>query len=379
MVLVEMQDHRGATEPELVAALRGCQPLALAEAYYRTIGAAYGCARRLLGSSAETEALLRAVYAELWDEAPSDEPLEGWIRQRCYTLGIEHLREVGRSPASWSAASLVPELGEPVAHSSDRVEEALAALDEPARHALLLAHDQGVASAAQDDPEAAQALDRGLAAIAGTDEEDGSQPEDLIPMLGDWTLGLLPAPLASEVEATLHEHPDRAARARLLRRGRRRLEGLPPPSDMGQRVLVAVLATAGIPSGNGRVTEPGNPSPPAAAAPAPATGAVEEPAAGQAEQHDRDAAVQAAGEQPINTAPASEEQQTAPSPVPRDGAEAGTQGIVTNRGLARGSWQRGRRSGGLLLRRLRGGMLMVMVVLAALSVLASVLPRTSRS
>ncbi|MPZ89742.1 MAG: hypothetical protein GEU81_17140, partial [Nitriliruptorales bacterium] len=202
MVLVEMHDHRGTSEADLLAALRDQEPLALAEAYYRSVGAVYGCARRLVGSSAEIEALLRAVYSDLWASPPADEPLEGWVRARCFALGAEHLREARRTAAAQSTATLLADPdtpGTPGADSQDSLEQALADLDEHARRALLLAHDRGMASAQQDDPQAAGALDRGLAAIAGDDEEDGQQPGGLIPLLADWTLGLLAPPVAAEV------------------------------------------------------------------------------------------------------------------------------------------------------------------------------------
>lgn len=350
MVLVEIHDHRGTSEPDLLGALRAREPLALAEAYYRSVGAAYGCARRLVGSSSETEALVRAVYADLWASPPADEPLEGWARARCFALGADHLREAGRAAASPSTATLLADpgtSGAPAPDSPDSLEQALADLDEPARRAVLLAHDRGVASARQDDPEAAGALDRGLAAIADDDEEDGEQPEELIPLLADWTLGLLSAPLAAEVAAAVAEHPDRAARARLLRRGRRRLEGLPPPSDMGQRILVAVLA--GFPSGSRGAPEAHDGARDAEALDA---GGVQNPEA------------VSGGAAPAG-ASGDERQEARASQQPAEGEPSG---ILTGRGLARGSWQGKRRAGGLLLR-LRGGGLRSMVPLLALATL----------
>ncbi|MDQ3538998.1 MAG: hypothetical protein M3415_09425, partial [Actinomycetota bacterium] len=79
-------DYRRADERGVVAGLRQRDPLALAEAYHRSVPAAYACARRLLGSSDDVEALLRTVYAELWASPPDGAGLEGWVRARCFDL-----------------------------------------------------------------------------------------------------------------------------------------------------------------------------------------------------------------------------------------------------------------------------------------------------
>ena len=68
-----------------------------------------------------------------------------------------------------------------------------------------------------------------------------------MPQLGDWVLGLLPADAAASLAADVAARPECTTLAKALRRGRRRLEGLPPTPDMGQRVLVTVLAGAPAP------------------------------------------------------------------------------------------------------------------------------------
>jgi DNA-directed RNA polymerase specialized sigma24 family protein len=246
----DLPDYRRSDDEELLNALARHDPLALAEAYHRTIPATHACARRLVTGPLAVEALVRAVYAALWDDTPPpDAPLEGWLRARCFALGVEHLRAAELAPASPSLATLLPDLPAPNVAYLDAAERALTELDDAERHALLLAHDCGIPSAAQEDDDAVGALDRALVALAGA--EAGAAPDEAPPdddacsdvtLLGDWALGLVPPDRAGEVAVQLATRPGCNARSRVLRRGRRRLEGLPPTPDMGQRVLVAVLA-----------------------------------------------------------------------------------------------------------------------------------------
>lgn len=247
---MERADYRRSKEADLLAGLRAHDPLALAEAYHRTSPAAHACARRLLGNAHDTEALMHAVYGELWASPPETARLEGWVRSQCFRLGVEHLRAQEQAPASPSLALLLPTLPPPTDASHDPAEEALAALPEADRRVLLLAHDQGLATAAQDSPDAAAALERALLSLAGAGEgtEDGSTEECAdVNEMADWTLGLLEADQAAQVTAQVIDRPACAARSRALRRGRRRLEGLPAAPDLGQRVLASVLGFAGAP------------------------------------------------------------------------------------------------------------------------------------
>lgn len=263
MLRTDLPDHRRATEEQLVAALRSRDPLALAEAYHRTIPAAHAAARRLLSGSSEVEALLREVYTQLWSSPPTGAALEGWVRSRCFELAAGDLRERDAAPASPSLTVLLPELPRPEVRYLDAAERALAELDDPQRKSLLLAHDKGVGSDEQNTPDAGAALVAALVTLAGP--EPGSDPLDPsscadVELLGDWILGLLPPQRAAAVAEQVGARPECAALAKALRRGRRRLEGLPPTPDMGQRVLVVVLAGAPAPA-------------PAPAAPAPAAAA----------------------------------------------------------------------------------------------------------
>lgn len=257
MLRTDLLDHRRATDEQLVTALHNKEPLALAEAYHRSIPAAHATARRLLSGSGEVEALLRQVYDELWTSPPHEVSLEGWIRARCFAIAADDLRERDAAPASPSLTALLPELPRPEVRYLDAAERALADLEDGPRRALLLAHDKGVPTEEQSGSDAGAALVTALLALAGP--EPGSDTVDPqacsdIPLIGDWVLGLLPPARAAQVAESVGARPECTALGKALRRGRRRLEGLPPTPDMGQRVLVTVLA--------------GSPPPPPAPAPA---------------------------------------------------------------------------------------------------------------
>lgn len=279
MLRTEGADYRRSREAALLQGLRAHDPLALAEVYHRTSPAAHACARRLLGSAREAEALLAAVYAEVWDAPPETARLEGWVRSRTFGLGAAHLREHERGPAAPSLALLLPDLPAPDSEPADAAEQLLAGLDEEDRRALLLAHDQGVPAAAQDVADAAAALDRALIALAGPGEgvDDGSSQEcSDLEGLPDWVLGTLAADHAARITAAVVDRPACAARSRALRRGRRRLEGLPPAPDMGHRIIATVLAGmhrgsgAAAPSATSPSPAPAGPPPDRSPAPAPA-------------------------------------------------------------------------------------------------------------
>lgn len=262
MLRSDLPDHRRSTEPELLDALRSGDPLALAEAYHRTIPAAHAVARRLFSSTADVEALLDALYRELWQDPPAD-PLEAWVRRRTFELGAAELHERGTPPASPSLATLLPELPAPEVRFLDAAERSLGELGDGDRVVLLAAHDRGLAAAAQGD-DAPTRLHRALRTLGGpdaaTDADIAADPCDDLQSLGDWVLGLVEPETAQRLEQAAAERAGCGAVTRALRRGRRRLEGLPPTPDMGQRVLVRVLAASTAlrtPGANG-----GGPAPP---------------------------------------------------------------------------------------------------------------------
>lgn len=247
MVAANESDYRHSTEPELLAGLRAGHPLALAEAYHRTVAGVHAAARRLLGSPRDVEDLLTSLYGQLWTEPPQEPPLEGWLRQRSFSLGSAQLRARGAAPASASLAPLLPDLPRPPV-GSDALERELAELDDNERRALTAAFDQGQASLHQEQAGAPAALDLALRTLAGSDPpgdeaQAWSSPCRDIEGLADWTLGLLGREQGEAIGTAVAERADCHARARRLRRGRRRLEGLPPPPDVGQRIIARVLAS----------------------------------------------------------------------------------------------------------------------------------------
>ena len=247
MLTPSAADHRRSTEPELLQALGARDPLALAETYSRTVPAAHAVARRLVASTGDVEALLLAVYADLWASPPPDGPLERWVRQRTWALGVEQLRRRGEPASAPSAAGLLPDLPAPDVRYLDAAERALAELPDDHRRALLQAHDQGIPST-QQAAGADYALRAALLSLAGpeTSASDRTALEgdlcDDVGAFGDWCLGVADPAAAQAVDAAIASRPGCAALSRALRRGRRRIEGLPATPDMGHRILVSVLA-----------------------------------------------------------------------------------------------------------------------------------------
>ncbi|MGI9017123.1 MAG: RNA polymerase sigma factor [Euzebya sp.] len=242
-------DFRRAHESVVLDALALGHPLALAESYHRSVPAAHAVARRLMSGVDQVESLLLGVYTQLWQDTPSSGPLEGWVRRTTWALGVERLRQDGTAPASPSAAGLLPDLPAPDVRFLDAAERAIAELPDDERRALLLAHDKGVPSAGQESG-ATDALVRALVSLAGPETSAGDRAAlhedgcDDLPALGDWCLGVASAREETDINSAIEVRPGCAAKARSVRRGRRRIEGLPATPDMGQRILVTVL-TAG--------------------------------------------------------------------------------------------------------------------------------------
>lgn len=247
---LDTTDLRRAPEPTLLDALASGNPLALAEAYHRTVPAAHAVARRLITGADAVEDLLLEVYTEVWHSPPTDGPLEGWIRRQTWQQGVDQLRERGVAPASPSAAGLLPDLPAPEVRFLDAAERAIAELPDDERRALLLAHDSGVPSADQGDG-AADSLARALMTLAGPETSTGDRAAlhedgcDDVTRMGDWCLGVADTGAQDEVSESIRSRPGCAAKSRAVRRGRRRIEGLPATADMGQRILVTVLTAGG--------------------------------------------------------------------------------------------------------------------------------------
>jgi DNA-directed RNA polymerase specialized sigma24 family protein len=241
----DLTDHRGTDDARLVRAVADGDAIALAEAYHRTVTAAHACARRMLASPVEIEALLRAVYSELWEDPPVDRALEGWIRDRCFTLGTGYLRQRGLSAHSPSLAAWTSGLeADPHAGGSDALERMIAELTDQQQAALVRAHDQGIRTADQEDPQAGPALQHALLVLASPLTDDERHAAEMCSSgvaLANWMFGLLPPHEAAAVPGTAAEPTPCGRLASVLRRARRRFEPLPPTPDLGHRVLASVL------------------------------------------------------------------------------------------------------------------------------------------
>ncbi|CAN5800375.1 hypothetical protein BH23ACT10_BH23ACT10_14460 [soil metagenome] len=251
MLRTDLTDHRGTDDARLVRAVADGDAIALAEAYHRTITAAHACARRLLASPVEIEALIRSVYSDLWEEPPVDEALEGWIRARCFALGTGYLRQRGLKAPSRSLAARTSGVGADGHQGNDALEQMIAELTEPQQAALVRAHDQGLRTSEQDDADAGAALQHALLVLASPLTDDERHAAEMCSSgvsLANWIFGLLPPHEAATVPGTAAEPTPCGRVTGVLRRARRRFEPLPPTPDLGHRVLAWVL-------GNGQSRE----------------------------------------------------------------------------------------------------------------------------
>jgi DNA-directed RNA polymerase specialized sigma24 family protein len=243
----DLTDHRGTDDARLLSAVADGDAIALAEAYHRTVTAAHACARRMLASPVEIEALMRAVYSDLWEDPPVDTSLEGWVRARCFNLGAGYLRQRNlRAPSSSLAAYTSGVEADSHQGGNDSLERIIAELTDKQREALVRAHDQGIRTAEQDDAEAGWSLLHALLVLASPLTDDERHAAEMCSSgvaLANWIFGLLPPHEASTVPGTAAEPTPCGRLAGVLRRARRRFEPLPPTPDLGHRVLASVLSS----------------------------------------------------------------------------------------------------------------------------------------
>lgn len=241
---------RTTGDREVLGHLAAGSPLALAEVLARTLPVAAAVLRRML-PAATLEPALDAVYRSLWETPPDPDhpetpgPLLRLARARAFDVGLARLQACGAGPVAPSVRAAAPDLPASEPAYLDATERRLGALDEPARRAVVLAHDRGLPSDTQDDRDAGRALVHGLLAVADA-EDEVFVPADLDRRAGDLVLGLLDPAEAAEVAASLDDpsHGPDPELVRALRRGRRRLEGLPPAAEVGLRLLATLLAGA---------------------------------------------------------------------------------------------------------------------------------------
>lgn len=246
--LAGLPDYSDASEAELLSMLHDRDELAFVEVYRRTLPAAHGVARRLLSHTSDIEGALRGVYAELWLSPPRiDTPLTQQVRARCFAIAAGILHHRGAAPAKPSVATVVGGLPPATVHHLTAAERTLATMSERTRRAVVLAHDAGVASLDQDDPEAADRLEAALLALSDpVGLPDATEPSG-VAGLADSVLGLLPPGGAVQVADAIRGDRRLVQIEALLRRARRRLESLPPTPNTTQRVLAAVLAGPAVP------------------------------------------------------------------------------------------------------------------------------------
>lgn len=252
------------TDGELLEAVSQHQPLALTEAYHRTVSAAHAVVRRLLNDSDKIEEVLTRVYSRLWAERPTNVPLEGWARAATWDIGSEVLHRDELAPVSPSVGDQLPDLPTPDSRFVDTAERAINELADDERTALLSAHDQGVPTVEQADPKAAEHLVNALVRLAGAEVDEAVDAELVrkYPGIADWAMGTASPTTVQTIETGIEDDEALAELSRTLRRGRRRIEGLPATPDMGARILVSILA---VTSDSEATIRPAAPAAPVAA------------------------------------------------------------------------------------------------------------------
>src|SRR4029079_18412619 len=85
-------DPRGASDAQLVVAIGRFHQDALAEAYRRHAGAAFGLALRILNTRTLAEDVVQEVFLRLWNEPEKFDPERGSLR--AFLLAQTHGRSV---------------------------------------------------------------------------------------------------------------------------------------------------------------------------------------------------------------------------------------------------------------------------------------------
>ncbi|MFN2503077.1 MAG: RNA polymerase sigma factor [Acidimicrobiales bacterium] len=149
-----VQPLDNASDAALVLAIGRWREDALAEAYRRHAGAAFGLARRLLGDKERAEEVLQEVFLRLWHRPDRFDPERGSLRS--YLLAQTHGRAVDllRSETSRrrreerdarATAESSPDIEQEVVDHTvaERVKDVVAALPPEERKAIQLAYFGG--------------------------------------------------------------------------------------------------------------------------------------------------------------------------------------------------------------------------------------------
>ena len=141
-----------AGEAVLLAAVAGGDDKAFRQLVNANLGMALGIARRMLGDAAEAEDIAQDAMLRLWRNAATLElgpgGLKPWLRRVVSNLAIDRIR----SARNTSVVAEVPEQPAPARQGealeardlARRVQDALSALPERQRLALVLFHFEGL-------------------------------------------------------------------------------------------------------------------------------------------------------------------------------------------------------------------------------------------
>ena len=124
--------------------------------------------RRLTGRPADTDDLAQETFIKVWLKAGTFRPgqvrVTTWLHRIAHNVAVDHLRKAGRTARVEAAEPLPDGVGPDVlgqqAEERQRLHDALSALPESQRSAILLRHQQGLSN-----PDAAAVLGISVRAV----------------------------------------------------------------------------------------------------------------------------------------------------------------------------------------------------------------------
>lgn len=138
------------TDEDLVVRIRQNDAQAFACLLRRHLNSMHTYLLRLTGSPADSDDLAQETFLRVWQKAHTFKPgkvrFTTWLHQIGHNLAIDLFRQRGRTFTRQTAAEdrqFGPDADYAAAEQQTRVYQALAALPENQRHAILLCHQQG--------------------------------------------------------------------------------------------------------------------------------------------------------------------------------------------------------------------------------------------